>query len=87
MTAIRAAGVLAMGPRDAGFPREAVELAAAERDSADLHLHSSDEVIGYYIEATDGASAISTTFCSTSDPGRSATPSSIRATGCRAGWC
>lgn len=46
MTAIRAAGVLAMGPRDAGFPREAVELAAAERDSADLHLHSSDEVIG-----------------------------------------
>jgi hypothetical protein len=54
MTAVRAAGVLAMGPRDAGFPREAVELAAAERDSADLHLHSSDEVIGYYIEATDG---------------------------------
>ena len=43
-----------MAPRDAGFPREAAELAAAERDAIDPHLHSSDEVIGYDIKATDG---------------------------------
>lgn len=40
--------------RNAGMPAEAAEMAAAERQSADPHLRSSREVIGYDIEATDG---------------------------------
>lgn len=49
-------------PQQAGLPalqpsiaREMAERAAAERESADPHLRSSAEVIGYDIEARDGS--------------------------------
>jgi uncharacterized protein YrrD len=41
--------------RDPGLPKEAAEMAAREREAADPHLRSSNDVIGYDIQATDGA--------------------------------
>jgi hypothetical protein len=42
-------------PGGAGVDRVAEEAAAAERGSADPHLRSSNEIIGYHVEATDGS--------------------------------
>ena len=55
------AGALPLGgesmltPRDAPLPREITQAMAAAARDADTHLRSSAEVIGYHVEAIDGA--------------------------------
>lgn len=45
---------LAVTPGNGGLPKEAAEMAAAQKAAGDPHLRSSSEVIGYHIEAIDG---------------------------------
>jgi uncharacterized protein YrrD len=42
------------GAAERGLPQEVAERAAAERESADPHLRSGAEVIGYHVAASDG---------------------------------
>ena len=58
------------------------EILARERESADVHLHSARDVIGYYVHATDGDVGHVEDFLVDKAPGPSATSSSTRGTGC-----